>query len=95
MTGTSDRDNRALVVHLPEWVPPLLDFILIMVAFLLAHYVRYELQLLRPVDEAFRAPFEPFIGTDRQGDSLCDVKARLLAHVLDLVHEFTRKTFVH
>ncbi len=57
-----ERAHRALVVNLPDWVPPFIDFLLIMAAFVLAHYVRYELQILRPVDELFRAPFEPFVG---------------------------------
>jgi exopolysaccharide biosynthesis polyprenyl glycosylphosphotransferase len=56
-----ERANQTLVVNWPGWLPPLIDAALIMVAFLLAYYARYELQLLRPLDEAFRAPFSPFI----------------------------------
>jgi len=56
-----DRTYRALVVSWPGWLPFAIDFGLILGAFLLAHYARYELQWLRPVGEAFRAPFEPFI----------------------------------
>jgi exopolysaccharide biosynthesis polyprenyl glycosylphosphotransferase len=56
-----ERANRALVGNLPEWAPPLIDFGLILAAFALAYYVRYELQLLRPVDEFNRAPFDPFV----------------------------------
>lgn len=55
------RASRSLVIHWPGWLPPLIDFILILAAFLLGHYVRYTLQLLRPVDEFNRAPFEPFV----------------------------------
>jgi exopolysaccharide biosynthesis polyprenyl glycosylphosphotransferase len=54
-------DSRALVTNLPGWVPAAVDFGLILLAFLLGHYARYELQLLRPLDEAFRAPFDPFV----------------------------------
>ena len=46
--------RQSLIANLPGWVPPLVDLILILVAFLLAYYARYELQLLRPLDEAFR-----------------------------------------
>jgi exopolysaccharide biosynthesis polyprenyl glycosylphosphotransferase len=56
-----ERAARQLVVNWPDWLPPLIDAGLILVAFLVAHYARYSLQLLRPLDEAFRAPFEPFI----------------------------------
>ena len=56
-----ERASRALVVNWPGWIPPAVDFGLILLAFLLGHYARYELQLLRPLDEAFRAPFEPFV----------------------------------
>lgn len=54
-------EARMLVVTWPGWVPPLVDFLLIMVGFALAYYARYQLQLLRPLDEIYRAPFEPFI----------------------------------
>ena len=56
-----ERASRALVANQPGWIPPAVDFGLILLAFLLGHYARYELQLLRPLDEAFRAPFEPFV----------------------------------
>ncbi|MBN1965820.1 MAG: hypothetical protein JW910_14305, partial [Anaerolineae bacterium] len=56
-----ERSQRALVVNWPDWLPPLIDFLLIVAAFVLGHYVRYTLQLLRPVFEANRAPFEPFV----------------------------------
>ncbi len=56
-----ERTHRALVVNWPGWLPPLIDFSLIVAAFFLAYYARYQLQLLRPLDEAFRAPFEPFV----------------------------------
>jgi len=40
---------------------PLLDLLLIIVAFRLAYTLRYDLQILKPVDEANYAPFEPFL----------------------------------
>jgi exopolysaccharide biosynthesis polyprenyl glycosylphosphotransferase len=40
---------------------PLLDIALTFVAFALAYFVRYELQILRPVGEANRAPYPPYI----------------------------------
>ncbi len=39
---------------------PLLDFILVIGAFRLAYVLRYEVQIITPVDEAFFAPFEPY-----------------------------------
>lgn len=45
----------------PRWSMPLIDLVLILVAVVLAYYVRYELQLLRPVFEAYRVPFDPYI----------------------------------
>lgn len=40
---------------------PLVDMALAFLAFALAYVVRYNLQIIRPVDEAFRAPFEPYL----------------------------------
>src|SRR5829696_2048723 len=45
----------------PVWLMPLLDIALAFLAFGLAYIVRYELQIIRPVGEAFRAPFSPYI----------------------------------
>ncbi|MBL8153156.1 MAG: sugar transferase [Anaerolineae bacterium] len=39
----------------------LLDLLLVLVAFIIAYYARYELQLIRPVFEVNRAPFEPYL----------------------------------
>ena len=46
----------------PRWLMPVLDIVLVLVAFLLAYYVRYDLQVLRPLLEQNNAPFEPYIG---------------------------------
>ncbi|MCC6805326.1 MAG: hypothetical protein IT319_20770, partial [Anaerolineae bacterium] len=45
----------------PLWLMPLVDMALAFLAFALAYVVRYNLQIIRPVDEAFRAPFEPYL----------------------------------
>jgi exopolysaccharide biosynthesis polyprenyl glycosylphosphotransferase len=39
---------------------PLLDFLLVLVAFRAAHIIRYDIQWLRPVDETFYTPFSTF-----------------------------------
>ncbi len=56
-----EHSERALVVNWPIWLPPLIDLGLILVAFGLAYIARYDLQLLRPLDEAYRARFDPFV----------------------------------
>lgn len=45
----------------PRWMLPLVDEVLVVVAFLLSYYLRYEVQFLQPVDEANAAPFSPYI----------------------------------
>lgn len=45
----------------PRWLMPLIDLALAFLAYALAYFVRYEVQLLRPVNEFSRAPFEPYI----------------------------------
>ncbi len=55
------RSDYTLVTGWPGWLPPLIDTVLIMVAFEAAYFLRYELQFLRPLDEAFRAQFGPFV----------------------------------
>ncbi len=45
----------------PQWLMPLVDVGLAFLAFGLAYFVRYNLQILRPVDEVNRAPFAPYI----------------------------------
>ncbi|MBN1287247.1 MAG: sugar transferase [Anaerolineae bacterium] len=44
-----------------RWVMPLVDGALVFVSFIGGYYMRYQLQLLRVVDEANYAPFGPFI----------------------------------
>lgn len=43
------------------WLMPMVDVGLTLLAFVLAYIARYQLQLIRPVGEAFAAPFEPYI----------------------------------
>lgn len=45
----------------PSWLMPAIDVLLALLAFVLAYVVRYDLQIIRPVDEAFRAPFAPYV----------------------------------
>ena len=45
----------------PQWLMPLIDGLLVVLAFILAYVARYDLQILRPVDEPNRAPFHPYI----------------------------------
>ncbi len=45
----------------PRWLLPTVDAALVLVAFLLSYYLRYEAQFLQPVDEANAAPFDPYI----------------------------------
>lgn len=44
-----------------RWIMPCVDGILVFIAFIGGYYLRYELQLLRVVEEAYYAPFDPFI----------------------------------
>ncbi|MCC6894220.1 MAG: sugar transferase [Anaerolineae bacterium] len=48
-------------LYLPSGIYPIIDIVLVFVAFVAAYYMRYELQLIRPVGEAFRAPFQPYL----------------------------------
>lgn len=51
----ANRRNRALLYTL------LLDVVLLNIAFVLGYYVRYELQLFRPVLDAFAAPYASYL----------------------------------
>lgn len=53
------RKRRALKE--PVWLMPLIDISLAFAAVLIAYFIRYELQILRPLLEINRAPFEPYI----------------------------------
>ena len=45
----------------PQWLMPLIDALLALAAFGLAYVARYNLQILRAVDEPNRAPFQPYL----------------------------------
>ncbi|NLX10843.1 MAG: sugar transferase [Chloroflexi bacterium] len=45
----------------PRWFLPVTDGLLVLAAFLLSYYLRYEVQFLQPVDEANVAAFTPYI----------------------------------
>jgi exopolysaccharide biosynthesis polyprenyl glycosylphosphotransferase len=45
----------------PRWLLPTVDALLVLAAFLLSYYLRYEVQFLKPVDEANAAPFDPYL----------------------------------
>jgi exopolysaccharide biosynthesis polyprenyl glycosylphosphotransferase len=43
------------------WQIALADAVLIWISFLISYYIRYDLQLFRPVGEFYEAPFWPFV----------------------------------
>ncbi len=45
----------------PRWLLPTIDALLVVLAFLLSYYLRYDVQFLQPVNEANDAPFAPYI----------------------------------
>ena len=45
----------------PRWLLPTVDAGLVLIAFFLSYYLRYEVQFWRAVDEANAAPFTPYI----------------------------------
>lgn len=45
----------------PRWLLPVIDILLVIAAFLLSYYLRYEVEFLQPVDEANAAPFGPYV----------------------------------
>src|SRR6185503_8419925 len=48
-------------LYMPKGFYPVLDAVLVFIGFALAYYARYELQLIRPVFDPNRAPFEPYL----------------------------------
>jgi exopolysaccharide biosynthesis polyprenyl glycosylphosphotransferase len=60
-TQTLEKIQRRYRHTEPRWQLPLIDLALAAAAFVLAYIVRYDLQILRPVNEVNRAPFEPYI----------------------------------
>lgn len=52
-------ERKQLYMHRAFY--PTLDAVLVFVGFVLAYFLRYEIQLIRPVFEINRAPFEPYL----------------------------------
>lgn len=52
------RDMRAVE---PGWLMPLVDIVLVIGAFWLAYFVRYDLQILRPIQEVNSSSFNPYV----------------------------------
>ena len=48
-------------IYMPPGFYPVLDMLLVFVAFGIAYYIRYELQLIFPLNEINRAPFVPYL----------------------------------
>jgi exopolysaccharide biosynthesis polyprenyl glycosylphosphotransferase len=57
----SSPSTTSKVRQIPAELLPLLDVVLVFAAFALAYYVRYELQIIRPVFEPFRSGFGPYL----------------------------------
>lgn len=49
------------LIERPRWLLPVIDLLLVIAAFLLSYYLRYEIEFLQPVDEANDAPFGPYV----------------------------------
>jgi exopolysaccharide biosynthesis polyprenyl glycosylphosphotransferase len=49
------------IYHESRWLMPTVDVVLALLAFALAYFARYELQILRPVLEINRAQFLPYV----------------------------------
>ena len=45
----------------PRWLMPVLDIVLVFIAFSLAYVIRYEWQIIRPVFDPSRAEFAPYL----------------------------------
>lgn len=61
MADTSPGPRRATGELEPVWLLPAADTLLIAASWVLAYLVRYQLQILRPVNEPNAAPFPPYI----------------------------------
>lgn len=61
MTEPVPGSRRALGELEPAWLLPVVDAMLALGSWLLAYFVRYQLQILRPVNEPNVAPFPPYI----------------------------------
>jgi len=57
MTAVTERKS----IFMPRGFYPILDAVLVFISFILAYLLRYEAQIIRPVFEINRAPFEPYL----------------------------------
>ncbi|MGB1287251.1 MAG: hypothetical protein ACPG7F_12000, partial [Aggregatilineales bacterium] len=60
-TNTSVTDISESPTIEPRWLMPVLDVVLVFIAFTLAYVIRYELQIIRPVFDPSRAEFVPYL----------------------------------
>lgn len=54
-------ENFTMPSYEPRWLMPVVDLLLAVAAWLLAYWVRYELQVIRPVNEENVAAFVPYL----------------------------------
>ena len=54
-----------------QFLSALIDVVLINVAFALSYYIRYELELLVPVDDQFSAPYYAYLSMQASYTLLC------------------------
>ena len=54
-----------------QFLSALIDVVLINVAFAFSYYVRYELELLVPVDDQFSAPYAAYLSMQASFTLLC------------------------
>src|SRR6476646_6897096 len=47
--------------YMPAGFYPLLDVTLVFISFAIAYYIRYGLQIIRPVFDPNQAPFQPYL----------------------------------
>lgn len=61
MVEPNSNPNRPLGQLEPPWLLPMVDVALSLLSWVLAYFVRYQLQVLRPVNEPNVAPFPPYM----------------------------------
>jgi exopolysaccharide biosynthesis polyprenyl glycosylphosphotransferase len=58
---TNDSTAQHRDISMPKWFYPLLDAVVVIIAFAAAYIIRYEFQFIRNVEPVNRAPFEPYL----------------------------------
>ncbi|HYO87352.1 MAG TPA: sugar transferase [Candidatus Limnocylindrales bacterium] len=61
MADLKRKQNRVLGELESPWLLPTVDVILALLSWVFAYFVRYQIQLLRPVNEPNTAPFPPYV----------------------------------